>query len=211
MILKTQVILPYTTLLPRDLTTNTLWWETGGVDSETEADEVVARIRAAYAVIGPRLASLVSRATDIARIEGWDWGQPSPRVPIWSVNLPLPNRASNHVDLPSEVAVVCSFRTAYVPGVNRARSWGRVFLGPVCIPTGNAATNVDTALQTLVRQFGETLMTPIDVGADVMWVQRSETSGQIGPVLTGWVDNAWDTQRRRGLSATSRQVFSELS
>jgi len=27
------------------------------------------------------------------------------------------------------------------------------------------------------------------------------------PVQSGWVDNAWDTQRRRGLEATARTVF----
>ncbi len=43
-------------------------------------------------------------------------------------------------------------------------------------------------------------------GADVAWVIYSPTDNQYRGVTNAWVDNAWDTQRSRGLAPTSRQV-----
>lgn len=41
-------------------------------------------------------------------------------------------------------------------------------------------------------------------GLDVDWVVWSKTAQQARPVTNWWVDDTWDTQRRRGLRATTR-------
>jgi hypothetical protein len=39
------------------------------------------------------------------------------------------------------------------------------------------------------------------------WVVYSPTDDAYHEVANGWVDNAWDTQRRRGYKPTSRTTF----
>ena len=67
-----------------------------------------------------------------------------------------------------------------------------------------------TAGKTLIAQAGEDLLTASLAAADWHWVVYStvQPAGQrTADVVNGWVDDAFDIQRRRGLAANSRQVF----
>jgi hypothetical protein len=82
-----------------------------------------------------------------------------------------------------------------------------VFIGPLgsssiisegdARPTGELKGDLVQAAQVL---RGNTAL-------GVEWVVRSDTTGATAPVTDGWVDNAFDTQRRRGNRATQRNVF----
>lgn len=104
-----------------------------------------------------------------------------------------------------EVALCLSFRG----GVNTARQRGRIYLGPLgyndtdsARPEVSLITNA-LNLATAFSNLG---------GVDIDWCVHSPTtragSLDLGPsthpVKLAWVDDAWDTQRRRGLRPLAR-------
>jgi hypothetical protein len=117
-------------------------------------------------------------------------------------------------NLPSEVAGCLSFRTAGAfaegpPAGPRlaARHRGRVYFGPLNL----------AALQQDVAQELEPVLNPDFIAAltgmaqaddintgNVVWSVWSRANAAMGAVFSGFVDNEFDTQRRRGEKATVR-------
>jgi hypothetical protein len=124
-------------------------------------------------------------------------------------------------DLPLEVASCLSFTGgALAPGrttapAKAASRRGRVYVGPlneaaVIGTLGEHPHPRDTFMQDCTVA-GSRLIT--DVGAlgavpgDVAWVVYSRTTREVTAITGGYMDDEWDTQRRRGGTATSRVVF----
>ncbi len=110
--------------------------------------------------------------------------------------------------LPAEVAMVASFYSAR----NLPRQRGRVFLGPLSQLATNAPASTDidsrpaTLLMTTVVQAMARLRDHPGL-AEAPWSIYSVTDQVHRPVTAGWVDNAFDTQRRRGGKATTRSLW----
>lgn len=91
---------------------------------------------------------------------------------------------------------------SFYAGQNRPRQRGRIYvpLAVKAISAGGARPSGG------VQQLCADLV-PIFTGlggTDVDWVVYSRLDDQPRSVTNWWVDNAWDTQRRRGLGATAR-------
>lgn len=137
--------------------------------------------------------------------------------------------AINAVGLPNEVACCLSFRGDYglaledapddsdadsAPERPRSRRRGRVFEGPFNVAAINGAAPHPpiTALRLALLNFGERLGAIGDVpalaGLDMTWVVKSLATGAptTSEITEAYVDNAWDTQRRRGLAPTGRST-----
>lgn len=130
----------------------------------------------------------------------------------------IPN-APTGVPLPSECAVVLSFRSDLTGFPNEAeggatrpasRRRGRVYLGPFCI---DAAASDSLGQGTIVTDNVPLNITNAYVAfiASVNLITQtmthsiySPTNGTATTVVAAWVDNAWDTVRRRGTPATGR-------
>ncbi len=95
-----------------------------------------------------------------------------------------------------EVALCLSYQAAPVP-----RRRGRMYMGPF---KGSIAAGARPAasLQNALLDFGDGIAAL--GGINIRWEQYSTTDGVSNPVNKMWVDDAWDTQRSRGLSPTSR-------
>lgn len=106
---------------------------------------------------------------------------------------------------PPEVALVMSFRSSVIPGSPPARHRGRVYLGPL----GNiGADRPTTADVNGIAAAGQTLLDAVDPApGGWLWMQHSPTAASYSQVVNGYVDNEWDTQRRRGRKATLRTTF----
>lgn len=97
---------------------------------------------------------------------------------------------------PRDVALCLSFYADR----NLPRQRGRLYL-PMCnnvnLPSKPTATHMNKALAvaTMLAAIG---------GVDIDWEVWSPTSNSGKKVTNAWVDNEWDTQRRRGLKATTR-------
>lgn len=123
--------------------------------------------------------------------------------------------------LPEEVALCMS----YDDGRNLARHRGRLYLGPFGVSAVGAGDLAQTpsagrpvaGLMTTIATQGERLLSTPPAGC--RWCVRSGigTGTKLAPVVTyypivsGWIDNEWDAQRRRRIAATNRTLFSATS
>jgi hypothetical protein len=102
---------------------------------------------------------------------------------------------------PREVACCLSF----YGGTNQPRKRGRLYLpmsisglGYAVRPGGGTMTKALT-MATKLSAVG---------GVDVDWVVHSKANDASYTVTNAWCDDEWDTQRRRGLRPTTRQLLS---
>lgn len=92
--------------------------------------------------------------------------------------------------LPAEVALCMSYQAAPLAGESQRRRRGRIYLGPF-LATTNVSGRPQQELRQIISEAAENLR--LAANASVTW-----------QVAGGWVDNAWDSQRRRGVKATER-------
>jgi hypothetical protein len=98
---------------------------------------------------------------------------------------------------PREVALCLS----YYSERNLPRFRGRLYIGPFIsaqmLPSQSHIDGVK-ALATGLAGIG---------GPDVDWGLWSPTRNAFSKITHGWVDNEWDTVRSRGLTASSRSLY----
>lgn len=143
--------------------------------------------------------------------------------------------ADNAISLPQQDAVVMSLRgnssslpppaAEAVPSDDRAvdegaplthpgfsrpleRLTGRLYLGPwssdaLAAVTGVAKIN-DGLRNTIVNAAKQVL---IELGSAIVWSIWSRAQRAFVPVLEGWIDDRWDSQRRREPKALNRVFF----
>ena len=86
---------------------------------------------------------------------------------------------------------------------NRPRYRGRLYVPLVLSGGSPSGANVSTPTMTLIAG-----LVPLFEGlggVDVDWGVYSRADGQFRKYTNWWIDNSWDTQRRRGKRATLRQ------
>lgn len=205
---KAQVILPSVTGLPSDVFINTFHFATSANDAAVGAN-IVAKLVAFYdiaqssASVGSYLGGTVSRDPDAAMIKLYD--EAANDLPPFYEDTFTVDAAGNPGDLPWEVACCLSFKNTSVTSSPERNRRGRVYIGPLTV---GARVEVDGSVRphslfiTDLLDAGEQLVA--DNNAQSTWVVWSPTLGFSFPVEAGWVDNAFDTQRRRGEAATSR-------
>jgi len=151
-------------------------------------------------------------------IKIYDLSDGLPRTPVYEVtDSAAPWTDSAIQPLPSEVAVCLSFKGADESGEVPARRRGRMYIGPLQVnamttSTSNAAMVAPTFISELALAAIR-LRTALEA-AGVAWVVYSPTNDPTGVGVAGsatvlttyWIDNAFDTQRRRGESATTRST-----
>lgn len=143
------------------------------------------------------------------RIKIYDASDPEPRVPILDESLGVtgPSPAST-TNLPGEVAVGLSYTAAITSGVPAARRRGRIYLGPL---NAGATEGVANAPQRPSSVFMLNLSRAAKGLSDgpigTRWAVYSRRDDAFRPIVAGYVDNAFDTQRRRGVDATARIAF----
>jgi hypothetical protein len=127
---------------------------------------------------------------------------------VYDAEAPAPNfpvatkRVRNGVSPASptnrDVAVCLSF----FADVNRPRHRGRLYIP---VPLTGVAPSAALVPSTLRTKVGD--LVPIFAGLgglDVDWVVWSRVDRVARKVSDWWVDDSWDTQRRRGRRATAR-------
>lgn len=127
-----------------------------------------------------------------------------------------PSSIGSHA-LPEEVALVMSFEADVStisergPGGTRPRSSrrNRVYLGPLDTtantqdPTTKRSHPTD-GIRNLVLQNAALFLDSTALRDGWVWQTFSPKLWQMFPVLLCWVDDAWDTQRRRGPASVTR-------
>jgi len=212
-VIRAQVSIGQDTGLPADDITNTWHFVTSGAPSEGIEDDIIDALHDFYNVAttgGSRISEYFSArlnpATWTCRLYNLD--DSPPRVPIEEQTIALSATATTSI--PSEVALVMSFQALPVSGINQARRRNRVYLGPwgqAAFSPSSDGYKPGTGVINTIAEAGTRLAGRSDITSDWKWVVRSQTTGATANVVDGWVDNAWDTQRRRGEAASSRTLW----
>jgi len=218
-----QVILQYKSNLPKDVTVNDFVFGEAtpgsflGVDTDIMA--FYNTIQGGTYSIAQLLGAQIDRNANASKIKYYDLtghldGSPH-GSPVYEKTWQLAaEHASGEPSLPEEVAICASFYGSLAGlseevGATRPkqRHRGRVFLGPVnnLTMTYDSTTqrrSVHPTAQTVIRSACLALAASTHV-----WSVWSRKNGATYPVTGGFIDDAFDTQRRRGTKATGRNVW----
>lgn len=196
--------------LPQDIVINTFHFETQGAEvTDTEADTIITKLIAFY-VNSPGAGQTapqgyMSNAIALSghEVRVYDLGDVEPRVPVRSETFSLTLVQTNAC--PSEVALCISYSGDIVSGVPAARRRGRIFFGPLSTGTLQTVAGGEVRPTALVQSHLANAAFNLATAAGPVWVVRSEVGTLMNtPIRNIWVDNAFDTQRRRGADPTSR-------
>lgn len=145
-----------------------------------------------------------------SNIRVYDLDDPMPRAPLIDWPMSVGGHAgSSSKNLPDEVALCLSYSAGPASGLPIARRRGRVYIGPFsdnALRTGEGVSTESAPAQALMDVIVDaaSAMRSIAEGAGYSWSVWSPTD-QLATTIVDWhVDNAWDTQRRRGNKPTAR-------
>jgi len=224
-----QVVLPSANGLPEDACVNTFAFESDAVTPVVGAVAVANRLVQFYNTLhgaGPPtnttvsgcIATSISRAVAGARINVYNLGNPI-SLPLGSPILSSPWTVGEIGDeeVISEAAVCLSYHADLtdIPeevGTTRprARRRGRLYIGPI---RSSLVTELDGSERRRPNAFLMNTWTEagrfLAIGADPRWMVWSREDNVLRKVTGGFVDNAFDTQRRRGPAAGLRLTFTD--
>lgn len=159
------------------------------------------------------VTQLMSPAVDAtgAQIKVYNLGQAEPRTPIpRTLALTTPQSSQS---LPNEVAACLSYHsgepTAGGGTLDKTRR-GRIYLGPFGTgalktwATGDGDAELHADLINAIR-YSITAMN--GSATDMSWRQYSRKENRFAEVRQAFIDNRFDTQRRRGFRAATRTIF----
>jgi hypothetical protein len=133
-----------------------------------------------------------------------------PRAPVYTSAMVLQERQATTSDTPTEAAVCLSFQGVPISGVPQARHRGRAFIGGLAAPLTAGDLDsfpvVNADLQSSMATAGDDFRIAT-AAAGWVWVVFSRVLNTGSAITNGWIDNALDTQRRRGNDPTSRLVW----
>jgi hypothetical protein len=185
-----QVRLKGLSALPEDVYENVLFFEVNAPDTvEGNCDEIAAAYDALSFTGGWN--QLEIRVYELAG------GQPTfqKTYAIASVST---------LTGPGEVAVCLSYAANDDPGLVGPRRRGRIYIGPIAFNWVQDPRPAPVLRQNLLV-FGQALAS-VGSAANTTWLMYSRTDLVTAKIESIWVDDAWDTQRRRGLAPTLRDV-----
>lgn len=225
---RAQVTIPNDSALPRDSVVNTWSFRVpGSLDGDLYAADVKSRLAGFYSAWGASISSAYNPGG--ATIKLFDFGESQPRIPFYESALTITGATTTSNDMPNEVALCLSFEGDRLSGFNQRRRRGRVFLGPFQIAAGDYEHITNSFVDALMTAANTWLLDPggtyladwavyspythhdVPVGEklnpDTMPEVPLLLNASFVQVTKTWMDNSWDTVRRRGVEATYRKVY----
>jgi hypothetical protein len=206
------ITIPHKSTLPEDTVVNTFHFM-GADDVEDMAAEAATRITSFYedppGILASPVGAFLSNelAFEGARIKIYDMADPKPRVPVYDESASLAGFSiMGSFNLPGEVSTCLSYSADTISGGNPRRRRGRIYLGP--LNDGAMTKILNDATRPLplwigtLAGAGQDLANKSTVGCE--WAVYSRAGNSSAVITHGFVDNAFDTQRRRGVDRTSR-------
>lgn len=198
-----QITIKTADAIPENFITNT-FAVTGDVDSPTDSLALMGCFKTFYdAIRGAIYPSTVAQNNHEFKL--YIAGGPKPNYPLYENVWNFATALSGN-PLPSECAVCLSYAGVRIPGLAQARRRGRVYLGP-CKDTLNSVGRPLQASLTAILAAAQVLKDNIDdVPSAGAWAVWSPTNESAVALTDAWMDNAWDTQRSRGLIRTLKTM-----
>jgi len=211
-LIRCQIRLPYDSGLPRDAAVNTFYFNQTGTPDAFTGPQVFNLLKAFYNDVPTGQAGAVRQLLSpvlngVIEVAMYHIPDPEPRVPFFEDEDSL--TAVDTAPLPAEVAICVSFNGAPESGTPQARRRGRVFIGPlgqeVLSGSGSVARPDNDSIAILAAAATDLLEGATSDGRP--WHVYSPTGSTSYAVVGGWVDNEFDTVRKRGIGATARTFF----
>jgi hypothetical protein len=197
--------------LPEDLIINTFYFRTPSLVGPTDAEmSAIATALAGFyntaTGSNPAIAGFMSSLLAIGQVhtvKQYNMDTPKPRPPLSTSTFSISDATGQ--GLPAEVSLCLSYRATLVAGLDPRNRRGRVYVGPFdtsALANQQNGSDVFPAvgLMNAMREAGLRLMNL----TTVLWVVHSPTNNNDMEITNVHVDNAFDTQRRRGGKPTSR-------
>lgn len=197
--------LPFFSLDSKDVATNTFHFSTVATPDSAERLAIAARLDAFYSAIDLYLSPVISQS--LCTYKFFDLADPPPRVPVETI--PTVGLTFGTNGLPEEVAICLSYLATPVSGEPIARRRGRIYLGPLSTTAiGQASSSAFTRISSATRTaLGNAAAVLADQSEASQWCVYSPTDGIARQIKNGYVDDAADTQRRRGRVTTARTIW----
>lgn len=162
-----------------------------------------------YAGLSGLLASAVlDSGTNAQSVKYYKLTDPEPRAPVAAGSFTQSGGGSTA--FPNEVALCSSFSASVPSGVRAARRRGRVYIGALRAATGVAdpvgMVRPSTSTMGTVTTAFAAFYDDLDL-ADWSWCVWSRADDGLFPVVRGWCNDEFDTQRRRQPEPTQRQSW----
>lgn len=207
------VTLQGASLLPEDQYVNSFHFDHVEPVVITDYDNVRDMLRDFYAVspvggTGSISSFMSSRIQTVATVRAYDLGDPIPRAPRYESTFNMAARASGD-PLPEEVALVLSFERPRISGTPQSRRRNRIYLGPFAESANGTDARPSAALRTNIARAARDMLDASNASVRWTWEVNSPTYNEHGPVVGGWIDDAWDTQRRRGQASSTRLLWDD--
>lgn len=209
---------PLDDLLFRDTVENTWWFTIDADDTPTALTQIGEALATFYNgvhdgihSISECISNICDRSAGLVRIHLMD--EATNTQVGETIEAPFSySDAFNDVSFPAEVALCCSFKnTSSGSPIPPRRRRGRVYIGPLVLQDYTADSNnysrPDPRFVGLLAQAGTNLLADSNATAFWTWVVYSRAQFLAFPVTDGWVDDEWDTQRRRGRDASTRELW----
>lgn len=138
-------------------------------------------------------------------IKFYDIEAAAPNYPLFERNFNLAS-APFAVDLPQEVALCISYSNVQAVTIARGRRRGRLYISGWGESTNTAGQPTDGTCDALLGNFEDYVVAFNAIGTlnASIW---SRTGNTTYPIEEAHVDNAWDTQRRRGTKSDYRATW----
>lgn len=105
---------------------------------------------------------------------------------------------------PNEIALCLSYAAVDQPDASTPRRRGRIYLGPFS-PTATDEARPGALIRDAALDLGEGIA-QVGLAANVTWSLYSRMDSSYHKIESIWVDDAWDIQRRRGLTPSLKEV-----
>jgi len=198
----TQATIKTTDNVQANFATNT--WHVDA-DDLTELGNFHTALTTFYQAVDGTMSSLVLATGGLALTSYLDT-DPTPRYPVLETSANLTVGAGD--PLATQLSIVVSFQGDRVSGTPQARQRGRIYLPFPREALNDTSGRPDsTTVSTIATAAGVLLAASAGGGPGWTWVVYSRTAPGYTVVTNGWVDNEWDTQRRRGREYTTRTTF----
>lgn len=226
----TQVVLKNTTALVEDDVVHTFNFitPTAGAPSALELSQITGALVEFYNVdtsggtnTAEQISRCISRASTACEVRHFNVtavldGSPAGSPVAIHVFTLGAAAASSAPGLPSEVATCLSYHSDYTdrPEVGplhtrpRARERGRIYIGPLASSLLSERTPNTPVPANFWIDHLALAATRLKDNPNTEWAVWSRKEARMEAVVGGWVDDAFDIQRRRGETAVQRALWS---
>lgn len=215
-VLQIQARLPYMTGLPRDLTVNTFnFVAAGGGPTPGLLADLDNLVKAFYNdapgadhPIAYYLSGVINRAACKNAFYNVNLVSGEIGDPILETTWSLAGVAAGATPMPLEVALCASYK-ASDGSIPLARRRGRLYLGPLNTTVLNVTGDYPAPSSPFMNQivWASKQLATASAALGAPWAVWSRAQAGAYGIDAGWVDNEFDTQRRRGVEATSRKSW----